>query len=751
MSTGRVHGGSVRVDAAEKVTGAARYVSDVRLEGMLHAALARSRLPHARLRAVEVRPALQVAGVRASITGSDLRPLEDRGRPPGRDSYCLAVDRVRYVGEPLAAVAAETLEQARAGAEAVRAELEPLAAVDGLEQAADPSLPALHEGSPNLIWEWEYARGDPEAAWAQAERIFEGVYEYPINHHVALEPHACVADAGPGGVRLWTTTRNLYGVRQEIARLFGYRLADVEVVVPYVGGAYGSRSYCRLEPIAVALSLRAGRPVRLALSLAEDFAVAANHAVRIRLRTGVGCDGTLLAREVEVWVDTGAYADVGPLGQGVARHFAYRTPGPYRIPHLRVRAARAYTNKVPGTALRGYGAPQAAWAYEQHMDEIARGLGVDPVELRRRNLLAPGEPWYPGRLAADGRWAEVLDRAARAVGWEQLPAPGGGRGSAARGKGVAVALKNSGGVRTLAHALVRLHPDASATVLASCTESGQGARTALARIAARVLGLPVSAVRVVTPRSSLTPFDQITGSSGTTLVTGRAVQLAAEDVRHQLLELAGELWGVAPERLGLAGGAVHCPADGRHISIGELMRATLGPTGGELLGRGTCRRRLAAGDDPTLYYEFGAGAAEVQVDPETGAVRVVRYAAAVDVGHAIDPVQVEGQDEGGAVMGLGQALLEALVFEQGQPLNAGLATYRVPTFQDLPDELLTEAVENGDGPGPFGAKGAGEGALLPVAPAVASAIAHATGARLRRLPLWPETIWRAIRAGGPPA
>jgi CO/xanthine dehydrogenase Mo-binding subunit len=452
------------------------------------------------------------------------------------------------------------------------------------------------------------------------------------------------------------------------------------------------------------------------------------------MRVGFRRDGRLLAVECRADFDVGAYADIGPR---VVQKATYTATGPYRVPHVRLDSAAVYTNTTPGGAFRGFGVPQLAWALESLVDVAADRLGADPVELRRQNLLAHGEEFAPGDTPIDGKFEESLNQASEAIGWTQAT-------PSDRGKGVAAMLKASI-APSVSEALVRMHADGSVTVLVSTVEMGQGARTVMAQIAAEVLAVPVSRVTVAQPDTSVTPYDQTTSSSRSTTLMGRAVQEAAEDVCAQLLAAAAPHLGVTVAELTVDDGAV--VGHDRRLPYPEVLVQRFGMAGGELIGRGVVAtgRSAAPLGGSTPFWEMAVGAAEVSVDEETGAVRVEKYVSVADVGRAINPLQCETQDAGAVLQGLGHTLLEEMVYEGGQLLNPNLVDYRVPRAEDVPPALECRFVENADGSGPFGAKGAGEGSLIPVSPAVANALARLTGLRFRELPLTPERVWRALR------
>ena len=742
-----------RVDGLEKVTGRARYVTDLVIPGMAHARVMRSPYAHARVRRVDVTRARALTGVLAALCGADLTWCEPYYGPAYRDRPVLAIDVARYEGEPVAAVAAVDEATADAALDLIEVDYEPLPPVITLEEALAPGTPLVHTGKPqagifadlstlrpepgtNICHQFHFARGDSAGALASADLVLDDTYRFPPVQHYAMEPHAAVAVwSETDGLTIWASSQNPYSVRVELAKMFDVPLARIRVVVPHLGGGFGSKTYAKLEPLAAALARVAGRPVRLAASVAEAFQTVRRCAARVHVRVGFRRDGALVAVECDADYDVGAYADIGPR---VVQKGTYTATGPYRVPHVELAARAVYTNTTPGGAFRGFGVPQLAWALESLVDVAADRLGRDPVELRRQNFLAHGEEFAPGDTPIDGKLEESLSRAAEAIGWTRASA-------ADRGRGVAAMLKASV-APSVSEAIVRLHTDGSVSVLASAVEMGQGTRTVLAQIAAEVLCVPLARVTVVQPDTAVTPYDQTTSSSRSTTMTGRAVQVASEDVREQLLRITAEALGVATRDLTLDEGAVVAPA--RRLPYAEVLLLRFGMSGGELIGRGVIApgRTAAPLGGSTPFWEMAVGAAEVSVDEETGAVRVERYVSVADVGRAVNPLLLEGQDEGGVVQGLGHTLLEEMLYADGHLLNGTLLLYRVPRADDAPEALESHFVENADGSGPFGAKGAGEGSLIPVSPAVANALARLTGVRLRDLPLTPERVWRALRA-----
>jgi CO/xanthine dehydrogenase Mo-binding subunit/aerobic-type carbon monoxide dehydrogenase small subunit (CoxS/CutS family) len=742
-----------RIDGTEKVTGRARYVTDLLAPGMLHAKVLRSPHAHARIVRIDTARARAMPGVVTVLAGADLTWCDPYFGPAFRDRPILAIDVVRYEGEPVVAVAAVDETTAAAALDVVEVDYEPLPAVITLEEALAPNAPLVHASEPaaghfadlstlrpvpgtNLCHQFHYDRGDAAAALANVDVIVEDTFRFPAVQHYAMEPHAALASWDETSVlTVWASTQNPYSVRVELAKMFGLPLSRIRIVVPHLGGGFGSKTYAKLEPLASALARAAGRPVRVAASAAEAFQTVRRCAARVTVRAGFRRDGTLVTVECRAHYDVGAYADIGPR---VVQKATYTATGPYRVPHVTLDSAAVYTNTTPGGAFRGFGVPQLVWALESLLDVAADRLDRDPVDLRRQNLLGHGEEFAPGDTPIDGKFEESLARAADAIAWTQESASD-------RGRGVAAMLKASV-APSVSEAIVRLHADGSVTVLASAVEMGQGTRTVLAQIAAEVLAVPVTRVTVIPPDTAVTPYDQTTSSSRSTAMTGRAVQVAAEDVREQLLRIASEHVGLPARELVLEDSAVQTAS--RRISYSEILALRFGMGGGELIGRGVVApgRSAAPLGGSTPFWEMAVGAAEVSIDDETGAVQVERYVSVADVGRAVNPLLLEAQDEGGVVQGLGHTLFEEMVYEDGHLLNGSLLLYRVPRADDVPPRLECRFVENADGSGPFGAKGAGEGSLVPVSAAIANALARLTGVRLRDLPLTPERVWRALRA-----
>jgi CO/xanthine dehydrogenase Mo-binding subunit len=746
-----------RLDGEEKVTGSAVYTVDVELHGMAHGKILRSPYPHARLIRVDGRQAEKLPGVYAVITRDDQRQLGMFGAAY-KDQTIVAVDKVRYVGDPVAAVAAVDEATAEEALSRIAVEYEELPAVTSIEEALAAGAPLVHDDSSsggemmgqryeipeefqgsNLCYRFSYVNGNVEEGFAKSDYVFEHTFTFPRVQHFSMEPHATLAHVEGGRITVWAATQEPFTLRDHLAEIFRLPLNKIRIIVPYVGGGYGGKLAVKTEPVTAALSWKAHRPVKLVHSMEESFKTVTRHPARFRIKTGVTKDGKLVARECLIHMETGAYADAGPR---VTQKAGYRCFGPYRIANVKADAYTVYTNTVPAGAYRGFGTLQVTWAYESQMDMMADKLGLDPLEFRLKNLLKKGELYTPGDTPVDCDLKAGLLQAAEAIGWERKSS------KPNRGKGLACCMKDGGGTYKVASAAVRMNADGSITLLTGTVEIGQGARTALSQIVAEELGIPLGRVTVAQIDTDVTPYDVNTNASSSTVVMGLSVQRAAQDLKHRLLRHAAKLLNTTPDQLSFKEGKIQV-AKGASISFEELMREIFLSKAGELIGRGAyqdIKSKKAALGSPTTFWEISWGGAEVEVDRDTGEIKLLKYVSLADVGRAIHPILCEGQDEGGVMNAIGHSLLEEMVYKDGQLLNPNLVDYRVPTFDSLPEDFETILVESHNGPGPFGAKGTGEGGLLPVAPSIGNAIYRATGVRLYDLPLTPERLWRALQA-----
>jgi CO/xanthine dehydrogenase Mo-binding subunit len=719
-----------RRDAREKLRGEAQFAGDIVLPRMLHGKVVRSPIAHGRIVSIDTSAAEKVPGVVSVLTGADLRDIDPYYGHAIKDRPIVAIDKVRFHGEQVAAVAAETVAAAAAAVEAIDVEYEELPVLAGVEDAlADgaplvtnrPTKPGLFHGlgelpprDGNVCYRYQIGRGELEAVFARADIVVEGEYAFPSVYQYAMETHTVVAQVEGDEILLWASCQHPFLVRAEIADLFDVPVANVRIQVPYLGGGFGSKSYTKMEPLTVALARKAGRPVRIQNTVGESMVTTRRHNMTCRMRTAATADGRLLAREVDCLFDTGAYADNGPRVVATAGDSA---PGPYRWAAYRVDASCVYTNLAPAGSYRAFGATHLQWIGESQVDEIARRAGLDPLEVRRTNLATPGEEVRAGGKPLDADLVGDVEKVAAAVGWGEPKPP-------LVGRGVSVGLL-AAGAHPVSSAICRLEADGRVVVLVGTTEVGQGPRTAFAQIAAEEIGVETESVTVRGADTRFTPYDRSTGASRSTTIAGLAVQRAAADIRAQLDRIAQASDIDPSDYLG-------------------LMREHFGFAGGELIGRGEVSPQgTGSYAEGPVFWEVCVGAAEVEVDPETGVVRVRRTATAADVGRAINPQLIERQDEGATLQGLGNALFEEMVYEDGLLLNDTLFDYRIPTFEDLPEAMTCVIVENEDGPGPYGAKGCGEGALAAVPAAVVCALADA-GLPMTELPLSPERVWRRI-------
>ncbi len=753
----RTAGRSVRrADAVEKVIGAARYTVDIGLGSSLHGVAVRAERAHAVIERIDRDAALAMPGVAAVIMADDLDGLFPRFGHIIADHPILAIDRVRYWGEPVALVVADTVDQAADAARAVVVRYRDLPAVMDVAAALAPDAPVLHDAEyqrgeesfrtlsggaeaapehPNVCHVAEIGWGDVDAALAGAHLVVETETRYPMLYAYAMEPYNAVAEFTEAGLDVMTTAQHPYQVREDLARVFGLPYAKVRVRVPYIGGGYGSKSYTKVEPLAAIGAWVTRRPVKVVLTVEESIYTTRVDSALTRVRSGFDSDGRLVARDIEMTLDSGAYADNSPLvlGKAVNRSF-----GPYRVPNLRVVGRSIYTTTAPASSYRGFGAPQGNLAGETNMDRAAELLGIDPLELRRRNLVPPGGELLPGKRGLDADIAADLEMVIERLQAHAAEVPDDGR---LRGWGFGCAASDAGAF-PISTASVRALCDGSIQVLTGSTEMGQGSRTALGQIAAELLGVDFDRVRVVQSDTSVTPYERTSGASRTTTLAGLAIQKACADLRTKAREMAAEVAGVPVAEVTDRDGGVVLP-DGTAMDFEAVVTRWFGSRAGEITGIGLVRKGDETAKMPP-FWEIGAVGVSVAIDPRTGVVEVEQLVTVGDVGFAINPSAVHGQDLGAATQGLGAALYEELVYDGPHPLNPNVVDYRVPKVHDTPKRIETLLAERRDGIGPFGAKGSGEGALNPIGGAVASAVARATGRWPTMLPLTPERVWELL-------
>jgi CO/xanthine dehydrogenase Mo-binding subunit len=724
-----------RVDGADKVTGNAKYTADLSIPGLIEGKFLRSPYAHARIVSIDTRDAEALSGVVAVVTRGDFTHASPYiGRGKNKDHPIIALERAIFAGQPVAALAAIDRVTAEEALEKIHIEYEELTPVIDVDQALAAGAPLVHDfAERNICFQTELVKGNVEQGFAQADEIFEDSFEFPMIFHYAMEPHTAIAQIDSNGIQVWTSTGHPFGVRQELAEFFNYPLSRVRVHVNFVGGAYGSKSGAKIEPLVVALARKAQRPVRLVQSFSEAMVTCRRHAIKCKLKTGVKRDGTLVAKQAEIYLNTGAYTETGPTVTG---RTLTRILGPYRYPNLKINSYCIFTNTASAASFRSIAGPQTAWATESQLDIIAQKLGLDPVELRKKNLVKKGEEIRANYRPLDADLFKGFKLVTDKLGWDGPVSKEG------RGRGVGFGTTDPG-APLASTSTVHVLADGSVVLLCGTSELGQGAKTVMSQIAAEELCVPLERVTIQPIDTGYTPFDRSTGSSRSTTVMGKAVELAGGDARRQILELATEHFECPEDAITLKDG--EALAGGKKISYGELIHKHFAMQGGELVGRGYAHSGMAPTPANPLFWEIGIGAVEVDVDRETGEVRVEKYITAADAGKALHPLQCEGQDEGSAMMGFGHTFYESYQFDGGQIINSTLVDYKVPAFDDVPHEFESILIEDGNGPGPYGAKGLGEGGIIPVAPAVANAVAWCTGARVKTLPLTPEKVWRAIK------
>ena len=754
-----------RADAEEKVRGEAAYVDDLYLPGMLHGAVATSPYPHAHILSYDISAALAVPGVKAVLTGDDF----DFSRRSGafiKDEMHIAKGKVRFVGEVVAAVAATSLKAARAAARLVEIEYHELPAVLAIDEAMADGAPILHEdfndyfcvvplnGEGNRLWRAAIDEGDVDAAWDECDVIVEGTYETPAQHHAYMEPCGTLASPSRDGrITVWSTCQSVHLTQQRIAEWVGLPMAMVRAIAPKIGGGFGGKGSPGTQPVAAALARKTGKPVKLVLSLTEDFEMMrSRHPARIRMRTGAKADGTLIAREHIALLDCGAYADDSPAVVSVCCLFGH---GPYNIPNYRGRADGFYTNKLRAGAFRGFGGPQATFASESQLDELALKLGMHPVELRLKNALKKGEKFAGGQTILASAFTECLEKVreeAEAAGAGSNAPPG-----KRRGVGYTGIAHVSGLLGT--SATIELRTDGSAALSTGVVDIGQGSDIALKQICAESLRLPLERVSFANPDSDTAPFNWKTAASRVTYMAGRAIVEASEQVKEKLLREAADMLETAPVDLEIRpGGLVGLKGvPERVLPFAAIAGHSNAMGGGPITGSYSLTfdgERM----DPkhaTIHgfifpnigaYTFGAQACEVEIDEVSGQVRVLRAWSAHDVGRAINPAQIEGQIEGGFVQGMGYALYEEMVWDAGRVANPTLMDYKLPGVLDSPPEIHPIILEDPEPSGPFGAKGVGEPPLVGAAAVIANAVADAIGNRVRVLPMTPERVLDAMES-----
>lgn len=743
-----------RQDAWDKATGRYVYGMDFQVEGQLHGTILRSPHPHARIVSIDTSRARALDGVEAVITAQDLPP--DLLMPGVvTDQPPLARDRVRYHGEPVALIAARTLDIAEQAKELIEVQYEPLPPILDAEAAMAPDAPLVHED-----WESYHAEeglvrrgnicchaslhtGDPEGGFAEADLIVESEFTTESVHQSHVEPRVATGVVGDGQATVYSNTQLPYWIRTNVAHVLGLEEEAVRIVTTGIGGGFGSKLYPQIEPFVALLSRATGRPVRLVVPLSDELiAGLPRHPSKSWLRTGVKKDGTIVAHQARIILDTGAYTGSGPEIASVA---VLVLSGPYRIKNVHIDAYAVLTNKTNFGAYRGPGGPQALFALESHIDSIADRLGMDPLEFRLKNIVEEGDETANGQVLAAVGLREAIEKATAAVEWSKPAGPN-------RGKGMAIGWWTT--TLQLSTSLVNLREDGKIVVNVGTPEIGTGAIAGgVPQVVAEVMGVSFDDVVVNVTDTTAGLWDWGSQGSRTVSNVGRAARFACLDLIEKLKDLAEKVLEVNADKLEVGGGYVFVKeVPDERVSLRDLVRLD---TEGRLRSLAESKPDFAKYDDTRLtsclypafhFPSFHCHAAEVEVDPATGMVRIVRYAAAHDIGKAINPTLVEGQIHGGVVQGIGMALMEEVLYdEDGHMFNPSWTDYKLPTFADAPD-ITAIIVEHRSELGPYGSKGLGESPVIEPPAALANAITRAIGTRVRSLPITPEKVLKALKA-----
>ena len=749
-------GGYGKIDGVAKITGAAIFTDDIKLPRMAHAKLLRSPHPHAKILSIDIKPALSMPGVLAVMTGRDL-PTKHGAIPIARDETALAVDRVRYIGEPVVCVAATTEAIAHAATRVIRVVYEPLDAVMSIEDALDPDLPPLHPEArkpSNITRRVHQHHGDVDAGLAAADLVMESTYDYPGSTHVPLEAHAALAQPLPEGrLKLWTSTQNPHYVHKTVAMVLGMPEADVRLIKPDVGAGYGGKCDTFVTELCASwLARKLDRPVKLALEREEVFyAHRGRHPTRMWIRMGMKSDGTITAIDFKAWANGGAYASYGVI---TAFYLGVFTALPYTVDSFRFTTLRLYTNHPPCGPKRGHGALQPRFAIEAHIDKMAVALDLNPAVLRSAQIVKAPSKTVNGLEITSCGLAQCLEEVQLASGYTAR------RGLLPLGRGVGLATSaymcgalNGVYPDDLPHSGVQIQIDRSGRVTIFCgtADVGQGSNHMLAAVVSERLGISHHLCRVVEGDTDLCPVDLGSYSSRVTFMAGNAAIDAADKLRARLAATASVALETDPEALQFRDGAI--AGQGKSIPwidavrLAEAATGTLGSSGSYRPPKADrAFRRNPIGPSPA--YSFTAAVAEVQVDVESGLISVDRVWCAHDLGRVLHPDIAEGQVEGCVYMGVGEAILEEQVYDGGQVRTPSILEYRIPTIADTP-EIEAILIESHDPGGPYGAKEVGEGPQLPIVPAIANAIHDAAGIRLDCPPFTPEKVLRALQGRSP--
>ncbi len=754
----KISGTAPRIDLKDKVTGRALYVEDLPdLPNTAYGATLLSPYSHAKILSIDSSEALKMPGVLGIVDREHLDGANPRLKVTPHehlkitdDQDFVAIDKVRFDGDLVAVIVAEELRSAERALEKIHVEYEPLPAVFDAVEALAPGAPILHEergsSGSNLLLEDSLTWGDIDEGFRQAERVFEEIYSSPSMFHHPMEPiGGCLVQYVNGEANVWLPTSSPMRDAAEFAHFLGLESDKVRLRVPYVGGGFGSKIPTTAHFAALLLSRRLGRPVRLVPSAEYSFRQNSRHAEVFKAKVGVKADGTITALDVDLIVDTGAYTTGGATA---AHNSVISAWGCYRIPHLRIKGRCVYTNKVPAGHTRATGKIQTTWGIECTMDSVARQMGIDPYEFRKKNVLLRGDFVCKGTPRMDTDYLDLMAEAIAGIGWDgkanpTTPKIGDGVSRWARGRGMALSLRHGSQGGGRAYALVTMDARGIVTIQHNAPEIGQGTHNLFSVVAAQTLDVPQEQIRVRTPDTAVSlPFAGVSAQR-TTMQMGNAVHNACNQLKQELLGLAAQAKGGKPEEWQLIQGRL-CWGE-TSFSIDEIIR---------LIGGGVVLKAVGYHSVPPMvkdsafagmdHWAPSGAAVDLEVNRDTGELRILGYAVIADAGKAIHHPSAKSQVDGGAVMGFGNALFEETIYQDGQFQNGDPFQYRLPAMKDIPADFYSSMLEKGDGPGPFGSKGMAQTSIVTVGPAIGNAVYDALGVRIRSLPITPEKILRAM-------
>ncbi|MTI69067.1 MAG: xanthine dehydrogenase family protein molybdopterin-binding subunit [Firmicutes bacterium] len=756
-----------RVDGIKKVTGSLKYVDDIKMHGMLYAAVKRSIYPHAKIINIDITKAKKLKGVVDIVIGKD---FPKRVGLYLEDKTFLAVDKVRYRGEGVAAVVAKTEELAHKAVDLIEVEYEELPAVTSGVEGLKEDAPLVHPDLDKYKWapiffpkegtnisnHYKLRKGNIDKGFENADIVIENDFYIPHVQHVPIENHSAIAKMDAEGfLTVWASCQSPFAVRQALSVAFDIPLNKLRVISPAVGGGFGGKAGTTLEGIVIPLAMRTnGKPVKLTYSREDEFVNSfVRQGLHARIKTGAKKDGKIVAVKNEFIWDGGAYTE---YGVNIAKAAGYASTGPYDIENVHSDSICVYTNHPVGGPFRGFGMCEIHFAIEQNMDIVADKLNIDKVKIRKINGLKPGGVTATGEQLDVCGLQECLDEVVKDIEYykkEESNEP-----NKVRAKGIAFGFKAPSMPNNVASsAIIKINEDGTLHLLTSAQDIGQGSDTVLTQIASEILSIPPEKITIKTGDTDHTPYEWQTVASRITYCAGNAIKLACEDAKNQLLELAQIKLGIYKRDLELKDGNIVSKIyPDKKVSISELSLGLSMPDGsgihGPIIGRGSfippnirdADKLTGLGDKPVAFWTFGCQGVEIEVDIETGKIKVLNVASCFDVGKVINPKLIEGQVEGAIVQGLGTALFEELILKDGKVLNPNFVDYKIPTFDDMP-KMIIKFVENAEETGPFGARGIGEPSMVPAAPAIANAVYNALGIRINSLPITSEKILKALK------